>query len=408
LDTHKAKIAVAVAEPGRAGEVRFHGEIANRPDAVRRLIERLGAKHGQLRVCYEAGPCGYGLYRQITALGHDCTVVAPSLVPRKPGDRVKTNRRDAVTLARLHRADELTAVWIPDPTHEAMRDLVRARTAAMETVRRARQQLQGFLLRHDRLFTGRKAWSPAHRRWLARLRFAHPAQQIVLQEQIDAIDEAERRRDRLGQQIRELMPDWPMAPVVTALQAMRGVAFLSAVVVVAEVGDFRRFANPRQLMAWLGLVPSERSSGAKVERGGITKAGNGRARRVLVEGAWSLPLPGPGHGCDPSSPGRGAGRSAGDRLEGAAPAVRPLPAAGGGRQEREPGHHRDRPRDGGVRLGDRLPGPAQACRCLSWSSPRPSKENNDITPEQDRAWPGAAHGGEPSCTTMGLVNNVRC
>jgi transposase len=291
LDTHKARIAVAVAEPGRSGEVRFHGEIANQPDTVRRLIERLADKHGQLRVCYEAGPCGYGLQRQIAALGHDCTVVAPSLVPVRAGNRVKTNRRDAVTLARLHRAGELTAVWVPDPTHEAMRDLVRARTAAMETLRRARQQLQGFLLRHERVFTGRKAWSPAHRRWLAGLHFAHPAQQIVLQEQIDAIEEAERRRDRLGQQIRELVPDWSMASVVTALQAMRGVAFLSAVVLVAEVGDFRRFANPRQLMAWLGLVPSEHSSGSKVERGGITKAGNGRARRVLVEGAWSYRFP---------------------------------------------------------------------------------------------------------------------
>jgi transposase len=291
LDTHKAKIAVAVAEPGRAGEVRFQGEIANRPDAVRRLIERLGAKHGRLRVCYEAGPCGYGLYRQITGLGHDCTVVAPSLVPVRAGDRVKTDRRDAVTLARLHRAGELTAVWVPDPTHEAMRDLVRARTAAMEAVRRARQQLQGFLLRHGYVFTGRKAWSPAHRRWLAGLRFAHPAQQIVLQEQLDAIAEAERRRDRLGEQIRELASDWPMAPIVAALQAMRGVAFLSAVVLAAEVGDFRRFANPRQLMAWLGLVPAERSSGSKVERGSITKAGNGRARRVLVEGAWSYRFP---------------------------------------------------------------------------------------------------------------------
>ena len=306
LDTHQAKIAVAVAEPGRAGEVRFRGEIANRPEAVRGLIERLDAKHGRLRVCDEAGPCGYGLHRQITALGHDCTVVAPSLVPRKPGDRVKTNRRDAVTLARLHRAGELTAIWVPDPTHEAVRDLVRARTAAMETVRRARQQLQGFLLRHGRVFAGRKTWSPAHRRWLAGLSFAHPAQQVVLQEQIDAITEAERRRDRLGEQIRGLARDWSMAPVVAALQAMRGIAFLSAVVLAAAIGDFRRFANPRQLMAWLGLVPSEHSSGSKVERGGITiglcpiprrdvsgadRAGNGRARRVLVEGAWSDRFP---------------------------------------------------------------------------------------------------------------------
>jgi transposase len=291
LDTHKARIAVAVAEPGRSGEVRFQGEIASRPEAVRQLLERLAGKHGRLRVCYEAGPCGYGLHRQIAALGHDCAVVAPSLVPRRPGERVKTNRRDALTLARLLRAGELTAVWIPDPTHEAMRDLVRARTAAMEAVRRARQQLQSFLLRHDRVFAGRKAWSPAHRRWLAGLRFAHPAQQVVLQEQLDAIAETERRRDRLEAQIRELAPAWSLAPVVAALRAMRGVAFLSAVVLAAEIGDFRRFATPRRLMAWLGLVPSEHSSGAKVERGGITKAGNGRARRVLVEGAWSYRFP---------------------------------------------------------------------------------------------------------------------
>src|SRR5215213_1404599 len=293
LDTHKARIAVAVAvaEPGRSGEVRFRGEIANRPEAVRRLLERLAERPGRLRVCHEAGPCGYGLYRQLTALGHDRTVVAPSLVPRRPGDRVKTNRRDALTLARLPRAGELTAVWVPDPTHGAMRDLVRARTAAMEAVRRARQQLRGFLSRHDRVCTGREAWSPAHRRWLAGLRFAHPAQQVVRQEQIDAVAEAERRRDRLAGQIRELVPDWPMAPVVAALQAMRGVAFLSAVVLAAEVGDFRRFADPRQLMAWPGLVPSERSSGPKVERGGIAKAGDGRARRVLVEGAWSYRFP---------------------------------------------------------------------------------------------------------------------
>src|SRR3982751_909192 len=172
-----------------------------------------------------------------------------------------------------------------------MRDLVRPRRAAMEAVRRPRQQLQGFLLRHGRVFAGRETGSPAHRRWLAGLRSEHPAQQVVLQEQIDAVDEAERRRDRLEARIRELVPGWSLAPVVAALQAMRGVAFLSAVVLAAEVGDFRRFANPRQLTAWLGLVPSEHSSGSKVERGGITKAGNGRARRVLVEGAWSYRFP---------------------------------------------------------------------------------------------------------------------
>jgi transposase len=284
LDTHKAKIAVAVAEPGRLGEVRFQGEIANEPEAVRRLLERLGEKRGQLSVCYEAGPCGYGLHRRITALGHECTVVAPSLVPRRAGDRMKANRRDALTLARLHRAGELTAVWVPDAAHEAMRDLIRAGTAAIEAVRRARQQLQGFLLRHDRIFTGRTTWSPAHRRWLAGLGFAHPAQQVVLQEQIDAISEAERRRDRLGEQIRELARDWSLAPVVAALQALRGVAFLSAVVLVAEIGDFRRFATPRQPMAWL----------ARGARGALERR-QGAARRDRHRA-----LPDPPEGCQRS------------------------------------------------------------------------------------------------------------
>src|SRR3954470_12398238 len=228
-----------------------------------------------------------GLVRRVEIDRDEVNVVfrvEPPPLPPEPGIPRGSNWCNIVT-------GTLTPVWIPDPTHEAMRDLVRARTAAMEAVRRARQQLQGFLLRHGRVFAGRRAWSPAHRRWLAGLRFEHPAQQVVLQEQLDVIDEAERRRDRLEAQLRELVPGWSLAPVVAALQAMRGVAFLSAVVLAAEVGDFRRFANPRQLMAWLGVVPSEHSSGAKVERGGITKAGNGRARRVLVEGAWSYRFP---------------------------------------------------------------------------------------------------------------------
>ncbi|MBP2316115.1 IS110 family transposase [Azospirillum soli] len=291
MDTHKETIAVAVAEAGRSGEVRFVGEIPNRADAVRRFLDKLVDKYGRLSVCYEAGPCGYGLHRQITELGHACIVVAPSLIPIRAGDRVKTDRRDALTLARLHRAGELTVIWVPDAAHEAMRDLVRARTAAMETVRRARQQLQGFLLRHNRIFTGRCPWTAAHRRWLAAQRFEHPAQQIVLQELIDTIADAEQRRDRLNGQIEELAHSWALRPLVEALQTMRGIAFLSAVVLVVEIGDFRRFANPRQLMAYLGLVPSEQSSGRKVQRSGLTKAGNTRARRVLVEGAWSYRWP---------------------------------------------------------------------------------------------------------------------
>ena len=206
----------------------------------------------------------------------------------KAGDRVKTDRRDALTLARLHRAGELTAIWIPDAAHEAMCDLVRARATAVRVLAKARQHhLQGFLLRHERIYHGARGWTLAYRRWLATVRFEHPAQQIVLQDYIHAVQEAETRRDRLTQQIDELLPNWSMAPVVAALQSMRGVALVVAVTVVAEVGDFRRFANPRQLMAYLGLVPSEHSSGSSVRRGGITKAGNALARRVLIEGAWT-------------------------------------------------------------------------------------------------------------------------
>lgn len=219
-------------------------------------------------------------------MGHDCIVVAPSLIPLKAGDRVKTDRRDALMLAKLHRAGELTAVWVPDAAHEAVRDLVRAR-AAMRVAGKARQNLQGFLLRHGRIYPGRKGWTGAYRRWLALVRFTHPAQQIVLQDYIDAVADAEARVERLTGQIAALLASWSLAPVVEAVQAMRGVAFVVAVTVVAEVGDFRRFGTPRQLMAYLGLASSEHSSGSSVRRGGITKAGSGLARRALIERAWS-------------------------------------------------------------------------------------------------------------------------
>jgi len=287
LDVHKEKIAVAAAEGHRDGEVHFHGTIINKLDAVRRLVEKHAKRHERLQFCYEAGPCGYAIYRQITKLGHDCTVVAPSLTPTRPGDRVKTDRRDAMTLARLHRAGELAAVWVPDEAHEAMRDLVRARTAAMESLRRSRQQLGGFLLRHNRTFTGGRNWTKRHRRWLTTVHFDHPAQQIVLQDYIDGVDDAGARLARLEAQIAELLPQWSMAPVIAAIQAMRGVGFIAAVTVAAETGDLRRFDTPRQLMSYLGLVPSEHSSGSRTLRGGITKAGSKDARRVLIEGAWT-------------------------------------------------------------------------------------------------------------------------
>lgn len=287
LDVHKRTTSVAIAEPQRGGEVRFFGEIPSTPEALQRLVQRLQRNGRRLGFCYEAGPCGYGVYRQLRGLGQDCLVVAPSLIPSRPGDRVKTNRRDATTLAKLHRAGELTAVWVPDAAHEAMRDLVRARATARRVLGKARQHLQGFLLRHGRIYGGARGWTRAYRRWLTTVRFDHPGQQIVLQDYIHAVEDAEARLARLGRQIEELLPTWSMAPVVEAVQAMRGVGLIVAVTVVAEVGDFSRFANPRQLMAYLGLVPSEHSSGMSIRRGGITKAGNTHARRVLIEGAWT-------------------------------------------------------------------------------------------------------------------------
>jgi transposase len=265
--------------------------VSNSPDAVERLIRKLSGRYGKLHFCYEAGPTGYGLYRQIKALGHACMVVAPALIPKRPGERVKTNRRDAVTLARLHRAGELTGVWVPDEVHEAVRDLVRAREGAAEDRRRKRQQLLSFLLRHSRIYSGGGHWTLAHRRWLAKQAFAHPAQQIVFQEAIDAIAEADQRLRRLEQQVAQIVPNWSMAPVVEAYQAMRGASFIVAVTFAAEIGDVRRFETPRQLMSFLGLVPAESSTGQTVRRKGLTLAGNRRARRVLVEAAWTYRYP---------------------------------------------------------------------------------------------------------------------
>lgn len=291
FDSSKDTLAVAIADGGLRGEVRFWGSIPNRTEAIRKLIERLAAKHPCLTFCYEAGPCGYGLYRLIIALGHPCIVIAPSLVPTKPGGHIKTDRRDAIMLASLFRAGELQSVWVPDADHEAVRELVRARQTAGEEIRRSRQLLLSFLLRHDRAIPTRQHWTRAHRRWLAEQRFDHAAEQIVFEELIQRIEVAQGRQDRLEQAIRVLLPTWSLAPIVSAIQALRGVALVAAVTLVAEIGDFGRFASPRQLMAWLGLVPKEHSSGRKVARGNITKAGNTRARRMLVESAWTYRLP---------------------------------------------------------------------------------------------------------------------
>jgi transposase len=291
FDTSKLRNAVALAEGGRGGEVRFLGEIDNTPAATAKLVRKLAGKYARLTFCYEAGPTGYGIYRQITGMGHVCMVVAPSLIPKRPGNRVKTNRRDALSLAGQLRAEELTAVWVPDPRHEAMRDLTRARGAAVADLRSKRQQVSGFLLRLGRHFAGKKTWSKAHMGWLASQKLEHAEQRIAFEEMLLAIRQAEERVARLEEAIRTAVADWSLAKVVEALMAMRGMDLIAATAFLAEIGDLSRFQTPRELMAYLGLVPSEQSTGDTIKRGPITKAGNRRARRVLVESAWSYRHP---------------------------------------------------------------------------------------------------------------------
>jgi transposase len=291
FDTSKLRNAIAIAEAGRAGEVRFLGEIENTKVAVAKLVRKLAGKYGRLTFCYEAGPTGYGLYRQIKSLGHECMVVAPSLILKKPGERVKTNRRDAVSLVKQLRAGDLTAVWVPDPRHEAMRDLTRAREVAVEDLRRKRQQVSAFLLRQGLHYPGERAWTKVHRNWLMSQKLEHAEQRIAFEEMLLAMRQAQERIERLEQAIRVAVPDWSLAEVVTALMAMRGIDFISATAFLAEIGDLSRFPTPRELMGYLGLVPSEASTGDTIKRGPITKAGNRRARRILVECSWSYQHP---------------------------------------------------------------------------------------------------------------------
>jgi transposase len=291
FDSAKLRNAVAIADGGRTGEVRFLGEIDNTEAATAKLVRKLAGKYQRVTFCYEAGPTGYGLYRQIKDLGHECIVAAPSLIPTRPGDKVKTNRRDAMSLAKLLRAGELTAVWVPDRHHEAMRDLVRTREAAMLDLRCKRQRVSAFLLRQGRPYAGRTPWTKAHMNWLASQTFDYPEQRIAFEEMMLAIRQAQERLERLEQAIRDAVPDWSLAEVATALMAMRGIDLIAATTFLAEIGDLSRFRTPHELMAYLGLVPSEASTGNTIKRGPITKAGNRRARRMLVECSWSYQHP---------------------------------------------------------------------------------------------------------------------
>jgi len=288
LDVHADTISVAVAEPG--GEVRSLGTIPNRPDSVRKLVKKLGPTR-KLKVCYEAGPTGYVLYWQLTGLEVHCDVVAPTLVPVKSGDRVKTDRRDAAKLARSYRAGDLTPVWVPDAAHEALRDLVRAREAAKKDQLRARHRLQKFLLRHGRRPPEKiRAWTATHLAWVKQVvRFDAPAQQEVLIDYLAEVDHARERIKRLEGAIDEAVKVAPesMRAVIEALQALRGIAKVSAVTIVAEVGQLSRFARPRQLMGYSGAVSSENSTGRRVRRGAITKSGNAHLRRIVGEAAWA-------------------------------------------------------------------------------------------------------------------------
>jgi transposase len=287
LDVHAETIAVAVAEPG--GEVRSLGTIPNRAESVGRLIRKLG-KPEQLRVCYEAGPTGYVLYWQLSELGVPCEVVAPTLVPVKTGDRVKTDRRDAEKLARCYRAGDLTAVWVPDVAHEALRDLVRARLAAKRDQLRARNRLGKFLLRHGRRAPeGMTAWSTKHLIWVKRQPFEQAAQEATLVDYLHEVEHAADRIERLERSIDTAIEALPqkMRAVIEALQSLRGIAKISAVSIVAEVGELSRFEHARQLMGYSGVVSREHSSGERIRRGAISKAGNAHLRRIVIEAAWA-------------------------------------------------------------------------------------------------------------------------
>jgi transposase len=289
LDVHKDSIVIAVAEVGRES-ARVVGSVPYEWNALRKVLDKLGPRPS-VSCCYEAGPTGYGLARALHAAGWACEVIAPSLVPKKSGQRIKTDRRDAMKLAQNHRAGELVAVFIPDEQTEAIRDLERARDDAKKAERVARHQLSKFLLRHGRRYPGKTTWNDAHRAWIAKGAFAEAAQQHVLADGLATVETATLRCQQLTERLRELTATWRLAPLVQALQAMRGVEFVTAVTLAAEVGDFRRFAKASDFMGYVGLIPSEQTTGDHRRQGPITKTGNAHVRHVLVESAWHYRRP---------------------------------------------------------------------------------------------------------------------
>src|SRR3954447_6094124 len=357
LDTSKIKISVALAEEGRQGEVRFLGDIDHTPEAVRRLVTKLAGKYGRLLFCYEAGPTGYGLQRQISALGHDCAVIAPSLIPKRPGERVKTNRRDAIPLARLHRAGELTRIWVPDPGHEAVRELVRAREAAMADLRTKRQHLQSFLLRHGRIYSGSRPWTQVHARWLSNLSFEHPAQYLVLREYRQGTDHAEPRLERLTQHVAEVVSSWSMAPVVEAYQASLP---SPARCRLSDGGHLRggdRGCAPFRNPAAAHGLSRPGALGTLNRRAGLARLHHQGWQPTSAEGAdrgrLDLPLPSSREPALAGQTGEPADRRPGNRLEGSVASVRALSPPDGGGQTPDRSHHRHCAGDGGLSVGHR-------------------------------------------------------
>jgi transposase len=285
LDVHKDSITVAIAEGRRNGEVRIHSTISNDLHALEKLLARVRKANpgANLEICYEAGPCGFGIARRLTQLGVPCQVIAPSLIPKRSGDRVKTDKRDAVKLARLHRAGELTPVYIPEPTDEAIRDLCRARSDAVDDMKRSKHRMKSFLLRIGYRYQGGANWTPAHMRYLRELVLPHPAQKVILEDYLMAIDGARERIERCEASMRELLQSWRLKPAVDALMAFKGFQIVAAMITVSELGDIHRFGHPRQLMAYLGLVGTEYSSGSKQRQGAISGCGNAHLRWLLVE-----------------------------------------------------------------------------------------------------------------------------
>ena len=289
LDVHKDSITVAYAIG--MGEVELLGKIGTSKADIDRLCKRLQSKARRIRIVYEAGPCGYGLYRQLAGKGFECMVCAPSLIPKKPGERVKTDRRDAVKLVRSLRAGDLSAVYVPSVEDESFRDLSRAWVSAKDDLKRARQRLKAFLLSHGVRYSGRADWGPAHRRWISAFAFDTVWQQLAFDEYRRTIEDRLAQCSRLEAALREAVVNWHFYPAVLGLQAMRGVQFTTAIGILAELGDLSCFAHPRQLMAWLGVTPAEHSSGEKRRQGSITKNGNSYARKLLIEAAWSYRHP---------------------------------------------------------------------------------------------------------------------